>query len=707
MKALFFVAGLVSAMTLLFSVSTSSANARETQTLRSGDIVSVSLPGEPAFDAPFQVGRDGTMVLPEIGPVQVEGLSVIAAKTLIRESLTSVFRDLSNLEVSIAERRLMVQVLGFVNKPGTVDLDYDANVQTALEAAQGLRPGAQLDRMQLRRNGNTEVFNFKEYLDTGSIAGLPAREPMDVIFVPASPLIGNVEVAFHAQTLASVGDSADDESAIRVFGEVQKPGSYSFKPAQNLVDVIMRAGGVTRYAGVEKIRIMADGEPAVFSLKDYLDSGDQSLMPEVVPGATIFVPIAEEDVKASARTVYVMGEVPKPGAFEMTDGATFFDVLANAGGPSRFADTRALRLIRANGEVIGFDLTGFTEGRGAGNVPVVQPGDAIFVPEKADQTEKSWLKVAPGRAIRIVGEVERPGRYEWSNEMSLLDLMAHAGGARRSGDISKIEILKKDGGNAHPVVFNLREFMTKGGHFTDLPKLHAGDTINVPSLPPDPGGNKSQWLKQSSDRSIYVMGSVGTPGRYAFSEEMHFLDILSAADGPRQDADIQSIRITHRGSSEAKVTPLNLALYFETGDEGLLPEVRPGDVIYVPSRNREWTQLGSKQTVRVLGAVANPGRYTFDDDMTILDLLAEAGGPTGAAWQESIVVANLVDGEPRAQSFDLVAFARSGDFSRLPVVRAGDTIYVPNIEQSDWHIFMSGVRDVVSLISIVALIGVL
>ncbi len=73
-------------------------------------------------------------------------------------------------------------------------------------------------------------------------------------------------------------------------------------------------------------------------------------------------------------------------------------------------------------------------------MPAVGPGDAIFVPEKTDMNEKSWLKVAPSRAVAVMGEVVRPGRIEWSDEMDLIDLIAHVGGPTRRADTSKIEI---------------------------------------------------------------------------------------------------------------------------------------------------------------------------------------------------------------------------------------------------------------------------
>ncbi len=75
--------------------------------------------------------------------------------------------------------------------------------------------------------------------------------------------------------------------------------------------------------------------------------------------------------------------------------------------------------------------------------------------------------------------------------------------------------------------------------------------------------------------------------------------------------------------------------------------------------------------------------------------------------QSKIVVINMTAQTEGARLFDLVGFAKSGDIARLPAVRAGDTVYVPNMAQSDWKIFMDGVRDVIPLISLVALLGAL
>ena len=72
---------------------------------------------------------------------------------------------------------------------------------------------------------------------------------------------------------------------------------------------------------------------------------------------------------------------------------------------------------------------------------------------------------------------------------------------------------------------------------------------------------------------------------------------------------VRKVRIAHRNGSTARVSKLDLALYFETGDETLLPKVLPGDSIYLPEKNRPWLDEPKEDTIRVLGAVARPGRY--------------------------------------------------------------------------------------------------
>ncbi|MDK9763927.1 SLBB domain-containing protein [Vibrio sp. D420a] len=668
-----------------------------------GDLIQVNVPGEETLNRGFQVDKRGRITLPEVGAVFVAGYDNEQLQKVVIDALSTTYRDLSTATVFIKEQQILISVQGYVEQPGEYTLSLGSSVQMALYAAGGLRAGAQLDKLILKRGADRKEFNYKRFLDSGDDSQLPELQSLDSIFVPASPLVGNIEQEFDAAKLANSGDSADSRNSIKVFGEVNAPGSFAYKENTDLVDVIMRSGGVTRYAGVEQIRVISNNTPTLFNLKRYLDTGDNSLLPVLRPGSTIFVPKQEVEIKSGANTVYVMGEVAEPGAYDGKKGATFMDILANAGGPTRFAESRQIRVIKASGQVLKFDLTAYTEGLRGVKPPAIQPGDAIFVPEKTDMNEKSWLKISPDRAVNVIGEVVRPGRIEWSDEMDLMDLLAHVGGPTLRADTTKIEVVN----GRKLTVFDLDAYIKNGAPREDLPFIRAGAIVRIHDLPQDPSDNKSQWVRQSSDASIYVFGQVNAPGRYRFTKDMHFLDILSAADGPTKDADIHNIRVTHRDRPYAKVSKLNLSLYFETGDESILPRVTTGDTIYIPEKDKNWLDTSKESTVRVLGAVNKPGRYVFNDNMTILDLLAEAAGPTENAYLEKITVVNMSCCQGQARTFDLIKFSKTANIYHLPVLRAGDTIYIPDRSESFIEKARVTLDDILRLTTTIVLIGAL
>ncbi|MEZ9471992.1 SLBB domain-containing protein [Vibrio lentus] len=679
------------------------ANDEFSDAVQVGDLIQVNVPGESTLNTGFQVDKRGRITLPEVGAVFVAGYNNEQLNKVVLESLATAYKDLSNASVYVKEQQIIISVQGYVKEPGEYTLALGSSVQMALYAAGGLRSGAQLDKLILKRGSDKKEFNYKRFLDSGDEANLPTLQSLDSLFVPASPLVGNIEQEFDPAKLANSGDSADSRNAIKVFGEVNAPGSFTYKENTDLVDVLMRSGGVTRYASVEQIRVISNNTPTLFNLKRYLDSGDESLLPVLRPGSTIFVPKQEEEIKSGANMVYVMGEVAAPGAFEGKRDATFMDILANAGGPTRFAESRQIRVIKADGRVIKFDLAAYTEGLPNSNPPSIKAGDAIFVPEKTDMNDKSWLKIAPDRAVNVIGEVNRPGRIEWSDEMNFMGLLAHVGGPTLRADTSKIEVVT----GRKLVVFNLDDFIRNGAPRDQMPYIRAGSIVRVHDLPQDPSDNKSQWVRQSSDASIYIFGQVNAPGRYRFTKDMHFLDILSAADGPTKDADIHNVRVTHRDKTYSQVSKLNLSLYFETGDESLLPNVTTGDTIYIPEKGKNWLDTPKEETVRVLGAINNPGRYVFNDNMTILDILAEASGPTDNAYVEKITIVNMSCCQGQARTFDLVEFSKTANIYNLPVLRAGDTIYIPDRRESFMEKARVGLEDILRLTTMIVLIGAL
>ncbi|MCK8122270.1 SLBB domain-containing protein [Pseudoalteromonas sp. 2CM32C] len=681
---------------LLFSFHVFSASNADDDTVQVGNKLFLYIPGEVDFDKTFEVDNKGQINLPEVGQFVVANKTISQVELELTPVLGGLFVAMDDFYVEIRSRDIFINVMGYVNTPSQVSIPANGNIQMVISKADGLRPGAQLDRLQIRRGEEIIEFDYKAYLDSGNISLLPALKSQDTVFVPVSPLLGNVQIDFDAQTLSATGD-ANDGNAVTILGEVHNPGSFSYKEEMTILDALMRAEGVTRYADVTKIRVIVDKSPVIFDLKAYLDKPSGSTMQLLQPGSTVYVPIMVDDVNTTSRTVYIMGEVQKPGAYEAADSTNFLDILANAGGPTRFAETRHIKILTPEGESILFDLQGYSEGTVTTKVPDLNPGDVIFVPEKTDVNEKSWLKIPTKRAIKIIGAITSPGRYEWSDEMDFTDLLAHAGGPTKGANINDIKILRNGDVTQR---FDLEKYTITDGE-TPLPNLVAGDTVIVEELPVDPADNKSQWIRQESSKSIYIMGQVGSPGRYSFNENMHFIDILAAADGPTGTADIRNIRVTHRNGNRAKVSKLDLAMYFETGDETLFPNVLPGDTIFVPEKNKDWLRTPKERVVRIMGAVQKPGRYNFDDTMSILDVLAEAGGPSNSALIDKIVVVNHSCCKEQSRVFDLEAFIKSPNSANIPVLRAGDTLYVPDKGQDLLSQFKENFLDVITILALV------
>lgn len=88
-------------------------------------------------------------------------------------------------------------------------------------------------------------------------------------------------------------------------------------------------------------------------------------------------------------------------------------------------------------------------------------------------------------------------------------------------------------------------------------------------------------------------------------------------------------------------------------------------------------------------------------------MLAEAGGPSNNAYIEKITVVNLSCCRDQARTFNLSEFSRTARFQDLPVLRVGDTVYVPNKEESTAEKIRQGITDLFQMAGIAALIGVL
>ncbi|MDR0477174.1 MAG: SLBB domain-containing protein [Desulfobulbaceae bacterium] len=175
-----------------------------------------------------------------------------------------------------------------------------------------------------------------------------------------------------------------------ISGAVKDPGNYSMTSATTIMDLIAKAGGVTREHGTVAYLRRNDEdrggkpEPKKINLQKLLDEGDMTLNVRLESGDSVYIPLAE-GLNTSESKVYVSGEVKKPAPVNYQPGLTALAACIEDGGFTQYAAPNRATLIRTeNGEqkIIKIDLEKVTKGA-IQDVPL-KPGDRLNIPE-------SWL----------------------------------------------------------------------------------------------------------------------------------------------------------------------------------------------------------------------------------------------------------------------------------------------------------------------------
>jgi len=190
-------------------------------------------------------------------------------------------------------------------------------------------------------------------------------------------------------------------------------------------------------------------------------------------------------------------------------------------------------------------------------------------------------------------------------------------------------------------------------------------------------------VEDYGSRKVYVMGNVRVPNKYTFQVMPNLWEIISEAGGPTESANLSNVMIVRNGKGIGEQTiSVDLADILRNRAFHLLPKVEPGDNIYVPAvvGNVPGSGMESVQEQQnvlfIYGEVGNPGVITFNKDLTLLQALVTAGGPTLDADLSKVRVIRKRGVYSAAVRVDVEAYAdeRAASFFS---VKAGDIIFVP------------------------------
>jgi protein involved in polysaccharide export with SLBB domain len=192
----------------------------------------------------FRIGFDGFLILPYGVHVKAQGLSIEQLRSSVVEAYRAYLKSPETLHISLADKKIEVEVRGLVNKPGRHVLSPDAAIDEILAEAGGLLPNSQAEFARFQGSDGTSVLlNLTQYYDTGDVSMVPSVHGGDTIFFQRSA--------------AMSGDMLEGSSPkIRIMGEVKTPGQFAYRASANMVDYMAMAGGPTAVADMDEIEVL-------------------------------------------------------------------------------------------------------------------------------------------------------------------------------------------------------------------------------------------------------------------------------------------------------------------------------------------------------------------------------------------------------------------------------------------------------------------
>jgi len=674
-----------------------------------GDALNVLFWGRLNRTMHLSVERDGSVLMPETGPIQVAGLTFEQAKKLIESRAGQI----TGVQVDVTMgtlRTIQVFVIGKVKQPGLYTVSALSHVSNALVAAGGISKIGSLRRIELRRNNRTiRTIDLYDMLLRGDTSADLQLEQGDVIFVPViGPVVG-------------------------VVGNVKDSAIYELRGGESLGRVLAMAGGVGPFGYAQRIQIerienherrialdidLASLSAARFSVRD----GDLIKVFTVLP--------------QQQNVLRLKGNVHRPGIYEWRPGMRVTDLLQLGEGVAdhTFFDYALVRRIEGPDRQVRFLPVNLGEAladpdSATANL-MLQPRDTLTIYNERE--------VGDLPKVAVAGAVRKPGSFRLTQGMKVSDLIYEAGGLKDNAYLPHAEIARTIivNGTAHYINLDVDLTQVLSGDLLRDPILHRGDMLFVQEA--------SNWHKPWTVR---VEGEVMRPGPYVISEGERLDSILIRCGGLRPDAylpaaifirksvkqleqqrldesrqrlenavaqlalkpqqlgaadtDKSSLEMVQRLLADTKAQQAvgRIVIHLVSVDE--LPAshddlvLQDGDRLIVPKH---------PAAVAVLGQVYNPGAIIYEPGLTVRSYLARAGGASEWADADHILVIKA-NGEVLTDQ----GIRDSGEnrfFPLLPVISGGlmdvrlepgDTIYVP-----DKLVYVSGLKYATDITQIIA-----
>src|SRR5581483_3516420 len=570
-----------------------------------GDDLNIGVTGSISDQLTSVVDRQGRIILPDVGGVEVSGKSLGDVQQLVQRVLRTQYRDV-RADVSLARlRTVRIYVVGDVERAGAYDVSALSTPLNALYEAGGPTSAGSLRIIKHYRGDRLiETVDVYDLLLHGIRSQMQRLESGDTVLVP--PL----------------------GPQITVEGMVRRPAIYELKDEKSLAEVLELAGGILptgtlRHVDVERViahdaRSMLrldipqsnDGSEANNSLQHFqIQDGDRVQISPILPYAE--------------KTVYLDGHVFRPGKFAYREGMKVTDLIKSYKDllPEPYKKhAEIIRLSKPDNmpEVVAFNLDDALSGKDQDLV--LQPFDTVRVFGRFDFEDSP--------VITVTGEVRDPGDHVTNGSAHIRDAIYLAGGTAPDALLSDAQVFRKtDDGKLRVIDVDLQRALE--GDPKDNILLSSKDRIFI-----------HKDLNKVDPPTVTVEGEVARPGKYPLGGEMTAATLVRFAGGLKRSAFTQEADLTtymiQNGSKvvgDYRTVEIGKAL---NGEPDTDVRLRDGDVLTIRQLSG-WEDVGA--TITVKGEIAHPGTYGIRSGERLSSILSRAGGfltnayPYGAIFE--------------------------------------------------------------------------
>ena len=474
-----------------------------------GDAVYVDVYGASQKSFETTVSPDGYINIDGFGPIQVSGLTVSQANSMLKNQLGQRYSS-SQIKLTVGQTRtITVNVMGEVNVPGTYTLSAFATVFHALYMAGGINDLGTLRNIKVYRNGKIiSTVDIYDYILNGKMTGNVRLTDNDVIVVGTYDCLVNIT------------------------GKIKRPMFYEMKANESLKSLLHYAGGFTGDAYTKSVRVNRKNGKQYsiynvneFDINSFRLTDDDSVSVDSV-------------IARYENMVEIKGAVFRPGMYQVGNDINSVKTLLEAAeGVTEFAFTPHAIIHRMRPdrrlEVIPVDIEGIITGKVA-DIPL-QNEDVLFIPTKQDVQEE--------QTITIYGEVQYPGTYKFAENETLEDFVLQAGGLKDIASTVRVDVARRI---TNPKAMSTDSIIARTYTFA----LKDGFVING-----EPGFTLAPfdevYVRKSPGtealQNVSVEGEVMFAGSYTLSKrDMRLSDLVKAAGGPNNMAYIEGARLERK-----------------------------------------------------------------------------------------------------------------------------------------------------------------